>query len=210
MEMIEKWPSSWSACLALLRMNGYKDPVTYYICLNAAHPTQWSILNDSASVCKHCNQPGTIQYHYISLANRVQQWCSSKSFCHKMTSHWQQKDRWFHQGSESIHTFNEIWDGERFFELKWFWNPEEQWLLPVRCPRCTEVISADVILSFRNQTEEQETLQINCPYCFTCFEHSPKYAKGDPRNIALIGHWDGWSPFSTSAKHSCGMSFYYM
>ena len=23
-EMIKKWPSSWSACLALLRMNGYK------------------------------------------------------------------------------------------------------------------------------------------------------------------------------------------
>ena len=37
MKMIEKWPSSWSACLALLRMNGYKDPVTYYICLNAEH-----------------------------------------------------------------------------------------------------------------------------------------------------------------------------
>ena len=33
----------------------------------------------------------------------------------------------------------------------------------------------------------------------------PKYANGDPRNVALIGHWDGWQPFSTSIKHSCGM-----
>lgn len=119
-----------------------------------------------------------------------------------MISHWQQKDHWFQQGNESTQIFNEIWDGERFFELKWFWNPEEQWLLPAMCPRRTEVISANVIASFIIQREEQETLQIKCPYCFTYFEHSPR---GDPRNIALIGHWDGWSPFSTSAKHSCGM-----
>ena len=25
--------------------------------------------------------------------------------------------------------------------------------------------------------------------------HAPVYTKGDPRNIALIGHWDGWQPF---------------
>ena len=23
-------------------------------------------------------------------------------------------------------------------------------------------------------------------------------------HIALIGHWDGWQPFSTSRKHGCG------
>ena len=34
-----------------------------------------------------------------------------------MTSQWQQKDQWFHQGSESMQIFNEIWDGKRFFKL---------------------------------------------------------------------------------------------
>ena len=29
-------------------------------------------------------------------------------------------------------------------------------------------------------------------------------ARGDPRNIALIGHWDGWYPFQCKSSHSCG------
>ena len=208
--MIKEWPNSWSGCLALLRKNGYKEPVTYYICLNAMHPNQWSILDNSTDICKFCNQPGTIQYHYISLTNRIQQWCSNKSFCQRMTAHWQQKDHWLHQHSEDTYTFNEIWDGQRFCELKWFWNPQEKWLLPVRCPHCTEVISTEIIKSIMGERGERETeltstVQIKCPECYTLLVHSPKYARGDPRNIALVGHWDGWNPFSTSANHSCGM-----
>eukprot|EP00731_Ephydatia_muelleri_P035237 Em0107g9a len=68
---------------------------------------------------------------------------------------------------------NEIWDGDRFKELSWFWNPEARWAILALCPNCK-------------------------------FEHKPKVTSGDPRNIALIGHWDGWQPFSTSCKHSCG------
>ena len=35
-------------------------------------------------------------------------------------------------------------------------------------------------------------------------EHQPKFAWGEPRNIALIGHWDGWQPFGSPGQHSCG------
>ena len=154
--MIRAWPSSWSGYLVLLKNNGYKvllknngykEPVAYYICLNTMHPNQWTILDNSADLCKFCNQPGTIQYHYISLANQIHQWCGKKSFCQQMTAHWRQKDHWLHQNSEDTHTFNEIWDGQRFRELQWFWNPQEKWLLRVRYPHCTEVISADFIKS---------------------------------------------------------------
>jgi hypothetical protein len=31
----------------------------------------------------------------------------------------------------------------------------------------------------------------------------PTTTGGDPRNIAYIGHWDGWQPFNNSS-HSCG------
>jgi len=30
----------------------------------------------------------------------------------------------------------------------------------------------------------------------------PQYARGDPRNEALVLHEDGWAPHSTSSKHS--------
>lgn len=39
----------------------------------------------------------------------------------------------------------EIWDGTRFSELSWFWDPEKEWLLPVMCPFCSSVISASDI-----------------------------------------------------------------
>lgn len=119
-----------------------------------------------------------------------------------MTAHWQQKEHWLNR---SIQSYNEIWDGQRFHELKWFWNPQERWLLPVKCPLCTEIISADTLASIVNSTTEQTTaLNIKCVYCYGTFSYCPKYAYGDPRNIAFIGHWDGWQPFSTSVKHGCG------
>ena len=127
-----------------------------------------------------------------------------------MTAHWEQQDHWLQEYSLNMRLFNEIWDGQRFNELKWFWDPQEWWLLPVRCPCCTEVISAETIASScsideRTQQDVETTVHLKCPYCFTQFAHCPKYTHGDPRNIAFIGHWDGWQPFSTSAKHSCGM-----
>ena len=105
--------------------------------------------------------------------------------------------------------FIEIWDGKRFFELKWFWDPEKRWLLPVRCPECSEIVSADILASTMagrctGQVIEGTALSVECPHCFGEFIHHPMYTHGDPKNIALIGHWDGWQPFSTSARHSCG------
>ena len=37
-------------------------------------------------------------------------------------AHWKERDHWL---SNEVHfARNEIWDGERFKELSWFWNPE--------------------------------------------------------------------------------------
>ena len=44
---------------------------------------------------------------------------------------------------------------------------------------------------------------MECQHCYRKFSHSPKCANGDPRDIALVGHWDWWQPFSLSVKHSC-------
>ena len=48
---------------------------------------------------------------------------------------------------------------------------------------------------------------LECPECYTKFSDiKVKIATGDPRNITLIGHWDGWQPFSTSSKHGSGIN----
>lgn len=201
------WPTTWSASINILKEFGYKEPRSYYICLNESHPNLWSMMENPTNLCQYCQNPGTIEFHYLALSDKVKRWCSSSEFCKKMTAHWLQKERWLHD--PIIHPLNEIWDGQRFAEISWFWDPEEQWLLPVRCGFCNKVISANEIASaMQGLTVPTAEVSIVCPHCFTTSSHSPIYTNGDPRNLAFIGHWDGWQPFSSSNKHSCGKNIY--
>ena len=59
---------------------------------------------------------------------------------------WDEKEHWI-QGEK------EIWDGERFNELKWFWNPDSHWMLPMKCQYCDNVISVDEIKAFPKEED---------------------------------------------------------
>lgn len=103
----------------------------------------------------------------------------------------------------------EIWDGKRFCEFSWFWNPAKTWVIPVRCPSCKSVVSSTVIEAALQSDYNVETVQgtnisLECSACYIKHSHSVMTTTGDPRNIALIGHWNGWQPFLTSSKHSSG------
>ena len=204
-ETLKKWPSSWYACNAILKNAGYKEPDVYYVCLNECHPTLWSILTNPDDTCRYCKQPGSIQYHYLPLADKVRRWCSSKDFCEQITAHWNHRQSWMNDTSP-CQCLNEIWDGSRFAELKWFWDSNKKWPLPTRCKLCKEVVGVDSFNIDINDDSIYEGTEINvkCPNCFHLFKHALQFTKGDPRNIALIGHWDGWQPFSSSVRHSCG------
>lgn len=212
--LLRRWPTTWLGCMNILKEAGYKEPTTYYVCLDESHPNLWDSMNSPNDVCKYCRKPGTIQYHYLCLKDKVKRWCSSKEFCSKMTDHWNNKEKWLHSTSTSIEDddkiYKELWDGERFTELKWFWDPQEEWMLPTYCPICNNVVSSDMINCAQRMESAavgavvSPSLSIECPHCFSLFKHTPRYARGDPRNIALIGHWDGFQPFTTSPKHSCG------
>jgi len=117
----------------------------------------------------------------------VKHWFSNREMCEKMASHWKQRDHWMHDSNEHTHVKNEVWDGSRFAELSWFWNPEEEWLLPARCVSegCNNIISATNIINIPNQPDGRKELY--CDQCCTHFLHQPKHVTGDPRNIAYIG-----------------------
>ena len=205
-EISKGWPTTWSACMKVLKQAGYKEPKEHYICLNESHPNLWSI-SDNPRSCRFCDEVPTIQFYYLPLSEKIHRWCSNELFCNKITAHWTDRENWLYDHEEDHDkTYNEIWDGSRFHELRWFWDPEAEWLLPTRCNVCREVISAEVIsVALHTRMPMEQNVDIKCTNCATRFSHLPKYARGDPRNLALIGHWDGWQPFSTSIKHSCGM-----
>lgn len=43
---------------------------------------------------------------------------------------------------------------------------------------------------------------MSCPECFETFPTEIRTASGSPLNLALIGHWDAWQPFTTRLR-SC-------
>ena len=92
---------------------------------------------------------------------------------------------------ESWHLKKEIWDGNRWSELQWFWNPESVWALPTRCVHCNIPISADHLINSPDCDRQGAFKSVECPVCFEIFEHCIKMAKGSPLNLALIGHFDG-------------------
>ena len=77
-----------------------------------------------------------------------------------MTAHWRDRGHWLNR-PEGWMPRKEIWDGKRFAELSWFWDPDKEWLLPVRCPMCSSVISAEEI---SKHIDGQE--QVHCSH--TC------------------------------------------
>ena len=200
----KKWPSTWQSAIKLLEEHGYKDPINLYICLADCHPTLYNVMDSTTKSCSLCNKLASncIAYSYLPLKDKIQRWCGNAEFCRKITAHWENRDHWLR------HTNNrkeEIWDGNRFSELAWFWNPLCEWTIPAKCPFCNHVVSACEIEDARVQFGYLSSqIELECSVCYNKFQHIIKRAKGDPRNIALIGHYDGWQPFSTSSKHSSG------
>lgn len=200
--LMRLWPKNWTETKRILQDCGYKDPRELYICLDDSHITLWDVMETPDALCRHCGKKGEIKYYYLGLPEKIHRWCEDPIMCEKMMGHWKEKEHWI-SGVGSFFSYKEIWDGSRFNELKWFWDPTCEWMLPVRCNFCAAVISTDEIQS-SSHNEEDGSYSVQCEECGTRVRHQPQYARGEPRNIALIGHWDGWQPFGYPGSHSCG------
>lgn len=178
---------------------GYKDAKEFFICLSEDHPSKWDLLEKRSDECQYCGQKGTIPYYYLGLETKVKQWVSDPEMCNKMTQQWKEKEHWL-QRTEGWHSKTELWDGDRFAELSWFWDPASTWTLPVRCTTqgCRNIISSEVVDSLPEVRSGIK--EVTCDECHHLFSFQVKSAQGDPRNIALLGHRDGFQPFGSSNR----------
>ena len=87
-----------------------------------------------------------------------------------------------------MYPLKEVWNGARFSEVSWF--------LPTRCHFCSCVLGAKEI---EGSPFDGNRYTVTCNDCCSVNTCKGEKAKADPRNIALMGHWDGWYPC-----HSCG------
>ena len=135
-EAEQYWPKNWNDVQVLLKTIGFVEPKLYWICLRSDHPNHYGLMESQDEFCPYCGQTGHIPYYYTSLIERVKTWCSNKEMCHKMTTHWRNKEHWLPDEMKEgwgWHSKSELWDGCRFAELSYFWNPNRGWYLPARC-----------------------------------------------------------------------------
>lgn len=209
------WPNNWNQAQSLLKEEGFDDAKEYYICIcresrettykgqkkrKYYYSRKWSVMDGKDEECPNCGNTGYIKYCYLGLKSKVKNWFKNETMCTKMLAHWEERDHWL--GRElSWPMKKEIWDGQRWIDVQWFWDPSKTWTLPTRCLFCNDAISADILLECSK--DDNGNSLVDCPNCLESFTYKLKTAKGCPLNLALIGHWDAWQPFRTS-KRSCG------
>ena len=142
-DLRQKWPTTWEDVKSFLESIGYRDAKLYWICLDESHPCNYGVMESKEEQCKHCGNVGNIPFYYLSLVDKITSWwCSSPMMCKKITAHWEQRDHWLPEECKHGWGFpekKEIWDGKRFSELSYFWDPSKEWTLQCFAP-CKIVI----------------------------------------------------------------------
>lgn len=167
----------------------HKEAKCYWICLDSSHPCNYSLMGSKDDNCRYCGKQGNIPYYYLSILDKVKRWCMSPAMCQKMTAHCQEKDHWLNKENNNVWGWthkNEIWDGTRFSELSYFWNPDNEFVLPVYCPHCGIVISASDVINSPSVFGQGVQI-VTCPGCYNSFHTEIHTTNGDPRNLAYIG-----------------------
>ena len=86
----------------------------------------------------------TLNTTTLGFFQKIKTWFSDPSMCEKMLAHWVNREAWI-GGIGPNFELCEVWDGSRFNELSWFWNPDKEWVLPYRCHCCGNVITVEQI-----------------------------------------------------------------
>ncbi|CAB3980658.1 Hypothetical predicted protein [Paramuricea clavata] len=103
---------------------------------------KYSLMENKNDSCKHCGNRGYLKYYYLGLKAKVKNWFRDPDMCRKMLSHCNERAHWLGR-TESYDDKSELWHGERWVELQWFWDPNTIWVLPTLCPLCDIPVSGD-------------------------------------------------------------------
>ncbi|GAQ88708.1 hypothetical protein KFL_004530130 [Klebsormidium nitens] len=136
---------------------------------------------------------------------------------------WGERDHWLGQPKGGVHEpQSEVWDGERWRDDAAFFDPQSSFLLPLKCNECCRNRSVYCAQSFQPPwfsrptpqmwCAERKRFKARCPVCKGAIVATLKelQKRGDPRNLKLGLHLDGFPSASTSNKSSCIMDVFPM
>ncbi|MCO5587093.1 hypothetical protein L7F22_041039 [Adiantum nelumboides] len=178
---------------------------------NAIQKATRKLKRDYKECCEKCTVCGISRkqmmcFDYISIEHQLKCLTRSQSICHEFLEMWRNKKRWLDNSCISEDTkIHEFWDGTKCKNFEDFWNPNSHFELPVICP------NSECKQAYRAWPTPDNALQagstkykILCKSCREEFECDKVLCKGDPRNFALLVHWDGFQSSKTTQKN-CGV-----
>ncbi|MCO5615146.1 hypothetical protein L7F22_069435 [Adiantum nelumboides] len=162
--------------------------------------------------CPTCSKPRKemIKFHYIPLIEQLKKLCLSESYCHDFLGMWRARSSWLGKEVAETPTYiHEFWDGEKTRLYQEFWDPDAYWEAPVLC--CNEfcnmsyrafptALKSQELHSAWNECSKEYIFK--CTKCRHLIKRKQQFVKGDPRNFALMLHWDGFQAASTTIKDS--------
>ena len=192
---------SWACVIKKLKDLGYEPVKAMKICINEDHVTL--VKEDSCPNCQRLTS-ACKDYYILGLNNFIESIFASSESIKKHMVHWVNREYWLNVEHLQVPR-KELWHGERFRELSYFWDPEQETQLPEICSLCQTIIPVTVI----NENAEEGNLNvrtITCPNCLEEVDVVPRFMRGNPLNQAVIFHEDGFNAFrqkthGTSAIH---------
>lgn len=219
-------PENYTKALTFLNSEGYQEPKQLFFCINKHH---WAQLEEKEAECPKCHAAAEqkkppslnlIEFHYLTISNRLKYMALTPAMCYSNLEHWRARHQWIENipNPTTPSARVEIWQAEEsvFRKYSWFWDPEREYYLPAKCGSigCKHIFMAreicpDVVPHFGATIPERhqpEIKELKCPLCKKKNSITPRSTSGDPRNIALILHYDGWSPKARggTSKHKSG------
>ena len=190
---------NWQSVIGFLKKLGYQEPRHYKICCANDHVK----LLEYATPCPECDKDWSKCLDYYVLGIHLEDIFLDQATTKEHLAHWKNHDEWFGGKPDGI-KYKEIWHGQRFSELSYFWDDQTETLLPTTCPNCGDVLSTSYILeAVLPGNSSRDPVQLRCSDCMLTFLHTPKFMKGNPLNQAFIFHEDGFNAF---VKKSRGMA----
>ncbi|GAQ88134.1 hypothetical protein KFL_004030040 [Klebsormidium nitens] len=136
---------------------------------------------------------------------------------------WGERDHWLGKPKGAVHEPQfEVWDGERWRDDSAFFDPQSSFLLPLKCEECCKTRSVYCAQNFRPPwftrptpemwCAERKRFEARCPICKGAIVATLEelQRRGDPRNLKLGLHLDGFPAATTSNKSSCIMDLFPM
>jgi hypothetical protein len=110
--------------------------------------------------CLNCQKGYSDCTDYYILGLKLGDIFASSDSVKRHMGHWVHREEWLNR--EELHVSRkELWHGDRFRELSYFWDPDQETQIPEICPTCQTIITVDEInLNSDEGNVDDDSLQV--------------------------------------------------